>query len=97
MKPSKLGDIMSSLLPAVKLGVAMLAGIPVSKIANDIVRNNVTIVTKIDKVKVVTGSVVIGAMISQQVSKTTDALVDAVVDLKHRVRNSEENTEIEES
>lgn len=88
---------MSSLLPAVKLGVAMLAGIPVSKIANDIVRNNVTIVTKIDKVKVVTGSVVIGAMISQQVSKTTDALVDAVVDLKHRVRNSEENTEIEES
>ena len=88
---------MSSLLPAVKLGVAMLAGIPVSKIANDIIKNNVTIVTKLDKAKVVTGSVVIGAMISQQVSKTTDALVDAVVDLKNRAGKSDENLEIEES
>lgn len=88
---------MSSLLPAVKLGVAALAGIPVSKIANDIIRNNVTIVTKMDKIKVATGSVVIGAMISQQVSKTTDAVVDAVVNIKNRAGKSEESTEIEES
>jgi len=81
---------MGPLLPIVKLGVATLAGIPVSKIANDIIKNNVTIVTQMDKVKVVTGSVVIGAMISQQVSKTTDALVDAVVGIKQRAGNVEE-------
>ena len=88
---------MGPLLPVVKLGVATLAGIPVSKIANDIIKNNVTIVTKIDKIKVVTGSVVIGAMISQQVSKTTDMLVDTIVNIKNRAGNAEETTEIEES
>lgn len=88
---------MGSLLPVVKLGVAVLAGIPVSKIANDIIKNNVTIVTKIDKVKVATGSVVIGAMISQSLSKTTDMLVDSVANLKFRTAKSEETEEIEES
>lgn len=88
---------MGPLLPVVKLGVATLAGIPVSKIANDIIKNNVTIVTKMDKVKVVTGSVVIGAMISQQVSKTTDMLVDAVVSVKNRAGTTEETEEVNES
>lgn len=87
---------MSSLLPAVKLGMAVLAGIPVSKIANDIIKNNVTIVTKMDQIKVATGSVVIGAMISQQVSKTTDMFVDAVVNLKQNIGNSDEVVEPEE-
>lgn len=87
---------MGPLLPVVKLGVATLAGIPVSKIANDIIKNNVTIVTKMDKIKVVTGSVVIGAMISQQVSKTTDTLVDTVVSLKRRKEDSEEISEVSE-
>jgi Holliday junction resolvasome RuvABC DNA-binding subunit len=88
---------MNSLVPAVKLGMAVLAGIPVSKIANDIIKNNVTIVTKMDQIKVATGSVVIGAMLSQQVSKTTDMLVDAVVNLKQRTGNSEESIEVDES
>lgn len=88
---------MGSLLPVVKLGMAVLAGIPVSKIANDIIKNNVTIVTKMDQIKVTTGSVVIGAMLSQQVSKTTDMFVDAVVNLAKRSENSEESTEVEAS
>lgn len=88
---------MGSLLPVVKLGVAALAGIPVSKIANDIIKNNVTILTKVDKIKVVTGSVVIGAMITQSISKTTDALVDSVVALKNRNEKVEETEETEES
>ena len=86
---------MGPLLPVVKLGVATLAGIPVSKIANDIIKNNVTIVTKMDKVKVVTGSVVIGAMISQQVSKTTDMFVDAVANIKNRAENTDPEIEAE--
>lgn len=88
---------MGPVLPFVKLGVAALAGIPVSKIANDIIRNNVTIVTKLDRVKVATGSVVIGAMISQSLSRTTDSLVDAVVNLKQRTEKSEETIEVEVS
>lgn len=88
---------MGSLLPAVKLGVAVLASIPVSKITNDIIKNNVTIVTKMDQIKVATGGVVIGAMLSQQVSKTTDMFVDTLVNLKQRTGNSEETTEVDES
>lgn len=87
---------MSSLLPAVKLGVSVLAGIPVSKITNDIIKNNVTIITQIDKVKVAAGSVVIGAMISQSVSRTTDMLVDSIVALKNRSEKSEETLTIED-
>lgn len=88
---------MGSLLPAVKLGVAVLASIPVSKITNDIIKNNVTIVTKMDQIKVATGGVVIGAMLSQQVSKTTDMFVDTIVNLKQRTGNSEEIIEVDES
>ena len=88
---------MAPLLPVVKLGVAAVAGIPVSKIVNDIIKNNVTIVTKVDKIKVVSGSVVIGAMISQQLSKTTDMLVDTIVNLKQHAEKVEETEEIDES
>lgn len=90
---------MNSLLPAVKLGMAVLASIPVSKIANDIIKNNVTIVTKMDQIKVATGSVVIGAMLSQQVSKTTDMFVDAIVNLKKHTEaeDSEELVKDDES
>lgn len=88
---------MGSLLPVVKLGVSVIAGVPVSKIVNDIIRNNVTIITKVDKIKVVSGSVVIGAMISQSLSRTTDALVDAVIELKNRNEKPEETELTEES
>jgi hypothetical protein len=88
---------MAPLLPVVKLGGAAVAGIPVSKIVNDIIRNNVTIVTKVDKIKVASGSVVIGAMISQQLSKTTDMLVDSIVNLRNHTENEEETEKIDES
>lgn len=88
---------MGSLLPVVKLGVATLSSISVSKIATDIIKNNVTIVTKIDKVKVATGSAVIGVMLSNQIAKTTDMLVDAVINLKQRSEKHSETTEITES
>lgn len=84
---------MGPLLPVVKLGASVLAGIPVSKIVNDIIKNNVTIVTTADKVKVMTGSVVIGAMISDSLSKTTDRLVDSVASLKNRSKKNEDTKE----
>lgn len=88
---------MGSLLPVVKLGVAVLAGIPVSKVVNDIIKNNVTIVTQVDKIKVVTGQFVIGAMLTQSLSKTTDNLVDSVVAITQRNKKTEETEETEES
>jgi len=88
---------MGSLLPVVKLGVSLLAGIPVSKIVNDVIKNNVTVVTRIDQVKVVTGSIVIGGMISQSISRTTDTFVDGIVAFKNRNQKPEETEETEES
>lgn len=81
---------MFAALPAAKLGVSLLAGIPVTKITNDIIRNNVTVLTKVDHIKVATGSVVIGAMVAQSVSRFTDNLVDEVAAAVKSVRNREE-------
>lgn len=83
---------MSSLVPVVKFGVSVVASIPVSKITNDIIKNNVTIVTKLDRVKVATGGLVIGAMISQSLAKTTDKLVDNIIAFKQRSENKPEPT-----
>jgi hypothetical protein len=88
---------MGSLLPVVKFGVAALAGIPVTKIVNDVVKNNVTIVTQADKVMVKAGGFIIGSMIAASLKETTDGVVDAVVAIKNRTQKTEETTETEES
>lgn len=88
---------MGSLLPVVKLGVVTLSSISVGKIVTDIIKNNVTIVTKIDKVKVATGSAVIGAMLSNHISKTTDVLIQDVIILKQHFAKHSETNEIPES
>lgn len=87
---------MFAALPAVKLGVSLLAGIPVTKITNDIIKNNVTVLTKVDHIKVATGSVVIGAMVAQSVSRFTDNLVDEVAAAVKSVRNREETSDTPE-
>jgi hypothetical protein len=59
---------MSGYLPVAKLGVQFVAGLGVSKIVADIVKNNVSVVTTADAVKVWTGSLVIGSMVVEQSS-----------------------------
>jgi hypothetical protein len=63
----------------VRLGVHLVSSIGVSKIVNDMIVNNVNIVTKMDAVKVWTGSIVIGSMIAQHASKHVNDKIDAVV------------------
>lgn len=88
---------MSPVLPIVKIGAGVLAGIPVSKIVTDIIKNNVTVVTKMDTFKVASGSVVIGVMVSTAVKKATDELIDAIVDIKQTIVKTKETEEIEKS
>jgi hypothetical protein len=59
------------MLPAIaaaRLGTQLVAGLGVSKIVADIVKNNVSVVTTADAIKVWTGSLVIGSMIVEQSS-----------------------------
>jgi hypothetical protein len=70
---------MSDKLPFVRLGVHLISSIGVSKIVNDIIRNNTDIVTTADAVKVWTGSIVIGSIIAENASKHVNNKIDAVI------------------
>jgi hypothetical protein len=74
-----LGEAMSNSLPIARLAVHLIAGVGVSKVVNDIIVNNTKILTTADAVKVWTGSVVIGSMISEQAVKHVNGRVDALV------------------
>ena len=63
---------MSNALPVAKLAVQIVSGLGVSKIVNDIVRNQVTILSTADAVKVWVGSLVISSIIVEQSSNHID-------------------------
>jgi len=66
-------------LPAAKLATQLVAGLGVTKIIADIVKNNVNVVTTADAVKVWTGSFVIGSMLVEQSSKHIDTATNDVI------------------
>jgi hypothetical protein len=70
---------MSNKLAIAKLAINFAAGAGVSKVVNDIIRNNTTVETTNDAFKVWTGSIVIGSMAADAGSKHVNAKVDAVV------------------
>lgn len=63
----------------VKAGVHVVSALGVSKVLGDIVRNNTTVVTPVDKVLVTAGSLVLGSMIGQQASKHVNEQIEQVV------------------
>jgi hypothetical protein len=72
-----------------KFATKIVVGFGASKIAGDIIKNNVrTPVTKIDKITILSASFVIGMMASNAVEKyaagAIDDLVTAVNDLKKK-------------
>ena len=69
---------MSGYLPVAKLATQVVAGLGISKIVGDIVRNNVTVVTTVEKVMVHAGSGVLGSMLVQQ---STNHIEQVVTDL----------------
>jgi len=66
-------------LPAAKLATQLVAGLGVTKIIADIVKNNVNVVTTADAVKVWTGSFVIASMLVEQSSKHIDTATNDVI------------------
>lgn len=71
-------------LPIVRGGLQLVAGLGVTKIIADIVKNNVSVVTTADAVKVWTGSFVIGSMIVEQSSNHIER---ATADVAHWLKN----------
>jgi hypothetical protein len=66
--PTTLGVFMYNGLPVAKLAVHLVASLGVTKVINDIIKNNTNIATTADAVKVATGSLVLGSMIVEQAS-----------------------------
>ena len=78
---------MGPALPLVKLGIGVVAGIPVSKVLGDVIKNNVTVVTKSDAVKVKFGGWILTTMLAGALSRTTDTIVNNVIETYTTVRN----------
>jgi hypothetical protein len=57
---------MSNGLPVAKLAVHLTASLGVTKVINDIIKNNTNVVTTADGIKVAVGSLVLGSMIVEQ-------------------------------
>lgn len=68
-----------SYVPVARLSAQFVAGLGVSKIVADIVKNNAHVVTTADAVKVWAGSLVLGSMIVEQSSNHIDRLTSEVV------------------
>lgn len=67
---------MFAYLPQAKLAAQIVAGLGVTKIVNDIVKNNVVVVTTFQKVTVSAGSFVLGSMLMDQSTKHIEETVD---------------------
>jgi hypothetical protein len=79
---------MSDKAPFVRLAVQLFAGVGVSKVVNDVIVNNTNIQTTRDAVKVWTGSVVIGSMITEAASRHVDEKINAVLAWRRRHQES---------
>jgi NADPH-dependent curcumin reductase CurA len=70
---------MFSYLPAAKLSAQLVAGLGISKIVSDVIRNQVVVVTRFDAIKVWAGSLVISSMIVEQSSNHIERCTDEMV------------------
>jgi LytS/YehU family sensor histidine kinase len=75
-----------------KLGVNVVASTSVWKIVNDIVKNNVVVITRTDHIKTTIGSFVLGSMIANQAQKHVNENFDqaaAWFDKRKKSENAE--------
>ena len=70
--------------PMIRLAGQVFASVSVSKVVNDIIRNNTNIVTTADAVRVWGGSLVIGSMVADSAAKHVDARITEVMEFIHR-------------
>jgi len=70
MKPSTLGEVtMVQALPVARIAVHVIASLGVSKVVGDVIKNNTTVVTTADAVKVYAGGLVLGSIIVDAASE----------------------------
>lgn len=81
-------------LGTIKFAVHVIASLGVSKVVNDIIVNNTTVVTTIDQVRVAAGSLVIGSMLADTMSKHVDMRVNEIVAWNEK-RKAEQETQEE--
>lgn len=67
---------MNAVIPIAKLSVHVVSSLGVYKVVGDIIKNNVSVVTKVDKVKVFSGSIVLSSVIADTASKHINAKMD---------------------
>jgi hypothetical protein len=95
MKPTTRRDSMSAVLPAAKLAVNIVASVGVSKVVGDFVKNNTTVITTADAVKVWAGRIVIGSLISTHASNHVNDHLDKAANwLSSRNKTVEEVPEV---
>jgi hypothetical protein len=79
-------------LTVAKLAVNLVSSLGVSKIINDVVKNNTTIETVVDKILVHSGSLVLGTMIVSKASDHVNATIDGAI---NKIKKSKEEAEAE--
>ena len=79
-------------LPLIKLATQIAAGMGVSKIVTDIVRNNVPVVTTAQAVTVKVGTFVLGSMLVEQTSNHIETQANNLVQAVEKFKNNK-NTE----
>lgn len=70
---------MSAPLPIARLALNLGVNVGVSKVIYDVIRNNVTIVSPVDVVKVWTGTLIIGSIVADHATKHVNNYVDQAI------------------
>ena len=82
-------------LAIAKVVVSLVSGAGISKIVSDVVRNNVSMLTPIQKATVGTGAFVVGAMIIDSsvefIDRQINLIVNAVDENRDKNKETEEN------
>jgi DNA transposition AAA+ family ATPase len=79
-------------LTVAKLAVNIVSSLGVSKILSDVIKNNTTIETVVDKILVHSGSLVLGTMVVSKASDHVNATMDGAI---NKIRKSKEEAEVE--
>lgn len=76
-------------LPAAKMVAQVAATLGVSKIAGDVIKNHVTVLTRFDAFRVWTGTVVLSSLIAEQSSNHIERVVDSVSEAWNKNRKDD--------
>ncbi len=85
---------MSDVLTIGRIAVHLVSSIGVSKVINDIIKNNTNVVTTADAIKVTAGSLVIGSMIAEQAEKHVTNRIDSAYAWYQERKNEESSVEV---